>query len=250
MKRISLATAATIATFLCVDGALAAEIHVFCTGAARSAFEQLTPQFEKTSGHKLVTQYGLPPALLQKIGAGEAFDVVILSIDVGPLIKQGKVAANSRIVLGRTGVGVAIPQGAAKPDISTVDAFKRSLLNAKAIATSGQGSSGQYVSSLLDRLGIADQVKPKIKSGASGSAAQFVARREVDFAVIGLPPVTGVPGVEWIGWIPAELQSWVVFTAGLSSAAKEPAAGKALLAFLTTPTVVAVFKEKGLEPVP
>jgi molybdate transport system substrate-binding protein len=153
-------------------------------------------------------------------------------------------------VLGRTGVGIAIPAGRRKADFSTVEAFRRELLDAKAITTSGEGSSGRYVLALLDRLGIADAVKPKIRAGAAGSAAHFVARGEVDFAVIGLPPVLGVPGVEWLGWLPAEIQNWLVFTGGLATAAKEPEAGRALLRFLTTPAAVAVFKAKGLEPLP
>jgi molybdate transport system substrate-binding protein len=233
-----------------LGAAEAAEVRVLCSGAARAAYETIAPQFERASGHKLIVQYGLPPELTRKIDAGEPFDVVIMSFDVEGLTKQGKIAADSRTVLGRTGVGVAIRKGAPKPDISTVDAFKRALLGAKAIATSGEGSSGRYVLTLLDRLRIADQVKPKIKSGASGVAPQLVAKGEVDFAVIGLPPVVGVPGVEWIGWIPAELNSWVIFTGGLSVAAKEAAAGKAFLRFLTEPPAVAVFKANGLEPVP
>jgi molybdate transport system substrate-binding protein len=226
----------------------AAEVRVLCSGAARPAFSELAQQFERATGHKIVVHYDLPPALVGKINEGEAFDVVILSHDVDGLIRQGSVLRDSRTVLGRTGVGVAIPQGAPKPDISTVDAFKRALLDAKAIATSGEGSSGRYVLTLLDKLGIAEQIKPKIKAGPSGAAAKFVAQREVDFAVIGLPPVIGVPGVEWLGWIPAELNSWVIFTGGLSTAAKEPTAGRALLGFLAAPNAVAVFKAKGLEP--
>ena len=129
-------------------------------------------------GHKLVTHFDLPPALVRKIDAGEPYDVIILSYDVDALIKQGKVVADSRTVFGRVGVGVAVRQGAPKPDFSTVEAFKRSLLNAKTIATSGEGSSGRYVASLIERLGIAEQIKPKIRSGAARRLrADGVARR-------------------------------------------------------------------------
>jgi molybdate transport system substrate-binding protein len=242
------AMAGVMAVLSHATAARAAEVRVLCTGAARPAFSELAQQFERATGHKVVVQYDLPPALIGKINAGEAFDVVILSHDVDGLIRQGSVMRDTRTVLGRTGVGVAIPTGAPKPDISTVDTFKRALLDAKAIATSGEGSSGRYVLTLLDRLGISEQVKPKLRSGPSGAAAQFVAKREVDFAVIGLPPVIGVAGVEWLGWIPAELNSWVIFAAGVSTAAQEPAAGRALLSFLTAPAAVAVFKAKGLEP--
>jgi molybdate transport system substrate-binding protein len=228
----------------------AAEVNVFLSGAARRAYDTLAPQFERASGHKLVTTSDLPPALVRKMDAGEPFDVMILSYDVAGLIKDGKLAADSRTVLGRAGVGIAVPKGAPKPKFGTVEEFKQSLLNAKAIATSGEGSSGRYVASLLDRLGIADQVKPKIKTGGAGTSALLVSRGEVDFAVSGLPPLVGTPNIEWLGLIPDELQSWVVFTGAVNVKAKEPEAGRALLNFLTTPAAVAVFKENGLEPSP
>jgi molybdate transport system substrate-binding protein len=230
--------------------AKAADIRVLVTGAARGAYEELAPQFERATGHKLVSQFGLPPALVAKVDAGEPFDVIILSYDVAALIKQGKLVAASRTVLGQAGVGVAIRTGAPKPDFSTVEKFKRALLDAKFIATSGEGSSGRYVLVLLDRLGIAEQVKPKIKSGGAGRSAELVAAGEVDFVVSALPPLISNPMIEWLGLIPTELQSFIVFTAGLSSAAKEAQAGGALLGFLKTPAAVAVFKAKGLDPAP
>jgi molybdate transport system substrate-binding protein len=242
---------ATIALFLLMaQDVQPAEIAVFATGATREAFSELAPQFERATGHKVSALFDLPTNFYRRIDAGEPFDVILLSTDVEPLIKQGKVVADSRTVLGRTGVGIAIPQGRRKPDFATVEAFKRELLDAKAITTSGEGSSGRYVLALLERLGIADEVKPKLRTGGPGSAAQFVARGKVDFAVIGLPPVLGVPGVEWLGWLPPEIQNWLVFTGGIGTAAKEPAAGRDLLSFLTTPAAVAVFKARGLEPVP
>ena len=144
----------------------AAEINAFITGAARRAYETLAPQFEATSGHKLVTQFALPPALMKKVDAGEPFDVLVLSYDVEDLIRRGTLVAGSRTVLGRVGVGVAVRTGAPKPDFSTVEAFKRALLGAKTFATSGEGSSGRYIAGLLERLGIAEQVKSKIRSAA------------------------------------------------------------------------------------
>lgn len=253
MKLVSFATAATIvatigAIFM-VPGAHAADVNVFVTGAARRTYDTLIPQFERASGHKLVNQYALPPDLIRKMEAGEPFDVIILSYDVEGLVKQGKLAANSRTVFGRSGIGVAVRQGAPKPDFSTVEAFKRSLLNARTIATSGEGSSGRYVAGLLERLGIADQVKPKIRSGGPGESAKLISRGEVDFVVSALPPLLGTPNIEWLGYIPAEIQSWVVFSGGLNTKAKEPEAGRALLNFLTTPAAVALFKDNGIDPV-
>ena len=248
MKSGWFAAAALGAVFM-IQSAQAADINVFLTGAARRAYDTLAPQFEKATGHKLVTQSALPPDLIKKMDAGEPFDVIILSYDVEPLIKQGKLAAGSRTVFGQIGVGVAVQKGAPKPDFSTVDAFKRSLLNAKFIATSGEGSSGRYVAALLDRLGIADQIKPKIKSGGAGTSALLVSRGEVDFVVSGLPPLLGTPNIEWLGYLPAEINNWLAFTGGLSANAQQPEAGRALLQFLTTPAAIAVWKENGLEPV-
>ena len=200
------------------------------------------------TGHKLVTVSALPLELVAKAEAGEPFDVIVLSIDVEGLIKKGKVEAASRSVLGQIGVGVAVRAGSPKPDFSTVEKFKQSLLNAKSIATSGEGSSGRFVAGLIERLGIADQVKPKIKSGGPGRSAQLVAAGEVDFVVSGLPPLIDTPNIEWLGLLPPEINSFVLFTAGLSTAAKEPEAGRALLRFLTTPEAMAVYKTKGLDP--
>jgi molybdate transport system substrate-binding protein len=226
----------------------AAEVKAFVTGAARAAYETITQQFERDTGHKLVTHFDLPPALVRKIDAGEPYDVIILSYDVEALIRQDKVVADSRTVFGRVGVGVAVRQGSPKPDFSTVEAFKRSLLDAKTIATSGEGSSGRYVASLIERLGIAEQVKPKIRSGGSGASAQMLSRGEVDFVVSGLPPLIGTPGIEWLGYLPEEINSWLVFSGGIGVNAKEAEAGRTLLKFLATPAALAVFKANGLEP--
>jgi molybdate transport system substrate-binding protein len=249
MNSISITAASVLAAALLMQGAArAAEIRVFASGALRGAYDPLVAQFERLTGHKVVTEYGTP-AVVSKLMAGEPFDVVILSLDVEGLIKQGKVVADSRVVFGRTGVGVAILAGWPKPDFSTVDKFKRMLIDAKAIGTSGDGSSGRYVASLTERLGIADQVKPKIKSGPSGHTRELLMKREVDFVVSGLPPLVGVPNLEWLGNIPEEINSWVVFTGGVSTTAKEPDAGRALLKFLTTAEAVAAFKAQAVDPV-
>jgi molybdate transport system substrate-binding protein len=227
----------------------AAEIKAFISGAARNAFEGIIPLFERASGHKVTMQSDIQQTLFKRIDAGEPFDVVVISIDVAGLIKQGKVAADSRTVLGRTGVGVAVRQGAPHPDFSTVDAFKSMLMNAKSV-THSEGSSGKHFLSLLDRLGLTAAIKPKIvQPVGSGGASRLVASGKAELAVIGLPPVLAVPGLDWLGWLPDDLNEWIVFTGGASSAAKEPQAARAFLRFLSTPEAVAVFKAKGLEPV-
>lgn len=245
--KLSLSTASIGLALLMTQITQAAEIKAFVTGAAKASFETLAPEFERTTGHKLVAEFDLPPALVRKIDAGEPYDVIILSYDVEPLIKQGKVAADSRSAFGKVGVGVAIREGSPKPDFSTVEAFKRSLLDAKLIATSGEGSSGRYVASLIERLGIAEQVKPKIRSGPGGMSGQLVSKGEVDFVVSGLPPLIGVPNIEWLGYLPAEINSWLLFSGGVNVNAKQPEGGRALLKFLTTPAAMAVWKANGLE---
>jgi molybdate transport system substrate-binding protein len=230
--------------------AQAAEVRAFVTGAARPMFDLLAPQFERTTGHKLVTTSALPPQLVAKVEAGEQFDVIVLSYDVEALIKQGLIEASSRTVLGQTGIGVAIHEGSPKPDFSTVDKFKEMLLNANSIATSGEGSSGRYVAYLVERLGIGNEVRPKIKSGGPGRSAELLSGGEVDMVVSGLPPLLGKPNIEWLGLIPEEINSFVVFTGGLSTHAKEPEAGRALLRHLASPEAMAVYKAKGLDPAP
>jgi molybdate transport system substrate-binding protein len=230
--------------------ARAAEVRAFVTGAARPMVDMLAPQFERATGHKLIITSALPPELVAKVEAGEPFDVIVLSYDVEALIKRGLLEASSRTVLGQIGIGVAIHTGAPKPDFSTVEKFKQMLLSAKSIATSGEGSSGRYVASLVERLGIADQVKPKIKSGGPGRSAELLSNGEVDLVVSGLPPLLGKPNIEWLGLIPAEINNFLVFSAGLSTKAKEPEAGRALLRHLASPEAIAVYKAKGLDPAP
>src|SRR6266542_2429053 len=175
--RLARLAAKTAVAIVVLHGALAqaADIKVFVTGATRYAFNVLAPQFERATGHKVSAQFDLPPSFFRRIDAGETFDVIILSMDVDGLIRQGKVTADSRTVLGRTGVGVAIRQGARKPKFGTVDAFKRMLLESASVTYSGEGSSGRYFLGLLDRLGLAEAIKPKLRPpGGVGGAAQLL----------------------------------------------------------------------------
>jgi molybdate transport system substrate-binding protein len=143
----------------------AAEIKVLCNAAITSVTDELFARFQRATGHKLTVRYEFGPVLSREIEAGEEFDVAILSLDVEGLVKQGKIAAGTRVVLGRTGigVGVGVRKGAPKPDIGTTEAFKRELLNAKSVAYSREGSSGVYVLGLLERLGITEEMRAKLK---------------------------------------------------------------------------------------
>ncbi len=211
---------------------------------------ELGPQFERTTGHKLVIDFGFPAVFKQRIEAGEAFDVTIMSPVDDDLIKQGKIATGTLAVFGRTGVGMGVRKGAPKPDISTTDAFKRTLLNAKSVAYGRDAATGIYFLNLLERLGLAEDMKAKLKPyGGAGGSMEAVATGDAEIVVNGASLIISFPNVEFVGLFPSELQRYAVFTGGVSTAAKEVEAGKALLKFLTTPAAVAVFEAKGFEPV-
>jgi molybdate transport system substrate-binding protein len=226
----------------------AAEIRVLSTGAIIPVTNDLFSQFERMTGNKLTVRYEFGPVLSREIEGGAEFDAALLSLDIAGLMKQGKIVEGTRRVLGRTGIGVGVREGAPKPDISTVEAFKRTLLDAKSVLYSGVGSSGVYFQSLLERLGIAEELKPKLRT-TGGRGAELVAKGEAELVVIGVAVILLTPGVDLAGWLPSELQSYVIFTAGVSASAKEPKAATALVDFLTTPGARAALKAKGVEPV-
>jgi molybdate transport system substrate-binding protein len=232
------------------QGVSAAEIRVLSIQPLKTSLDELGPQFERTTGHKLMIKYDVSAALKRQIDAGETFDVaLILPAIIDDLLKQGKVAAGTRTDISRAAVGVAVKKGAPKPDIGSAEALKRTLLNAKSIAYSGEGASGIYFKSVLERLGIAAEMNPKLKPLGSSAVVPSVANGEVELAVISPPAILAEPGAELVGILPKELQSYVVYTAGISAAAKDADAAKALLKYLTTPAAMSMMKSKGLEPV-
>jgi molybdate transport system substrate-binding protein len=225
----------------------AAEVKVMAGAAMSGAFGELLPQFERATGHKIAIQYGSTGNFKRQIEAGEAFDLVIFGSDgVDDLIKQGKIASDTRLDIARVGIGVAVREGEPKPDISSVDALKNTLLNAKSITyTPGSATGPEKV---LDRLGIAEQVKGKIKPNPPDRVLQVVAAGEVELAIGNAPSLLSAKGVQLVGLLPAELQNWFVNTAGVSTVAKQSEAAKALIKHLTTPEAAAVTKASGMEP--
>jgi molybdate transport system substrate-binding protein len=245
-----LAAAARIALVLLLGrgvSAQAAEIKVLAGAFVRPVLEELGAQFERTTGHKLAIKWVPGPAVGREVEAGEAFDVAISQADtIDHLVKAGKIDPATRAEVIRVGLGVAVRAGAPKPDIGSVEAFKRALLNAKSVATSPQSASGAYLAGLLERLGIAAEVKPKLKSPPvnTGGAFGAVARGEAE---IGFSAAAIIPGTELVP-IPAELQLYQVFVAGVGTDAKETDAAKALVKFLTSEAAVPVIRAKGMEP--
>ncbi len=229
----------------------AAEIRVLTAGAMKEVVLELVAPFEKDTGHKVTVANDTAGGLQRRIEGGQAFDLAIITPAViDGLIGAGKIAAGSRIDLAQVGVGVAVKEGAPKPDISSVDALKKTLVAARAVAyidPASGGSSGIYFSGLLDRLGIADQVKPKAKLKAGGYVAELVASGEADIAVHQISEILPVKGVVLLGPLPPEVQRYTVYALGLAVAPQDSAAAAALAKHLSSPASAAVLTAKGME---
>jgi molybdate transport system substrate-binding protein len=227
----------------------AAEIKVLSGNGGRAAVIELAKRFEQASAHKVTIHFEVNAAQERKIVAGEQFDVAILNPPViDRLIKAGKIVAGSRADIGTAGLGVAVRAGAPKPDIATVEAFKRTLLAVKAVAYPGEGASGKYFVSLLGRLGIAEAMKPKLRPMLAEDTVEVVARGEADMVVVIASRIVDVPGVDYVGPLPKELQTAIGVSAALGAHAKEVEAAKAMIAFFTAPAALPVIRVKGLTP--
>jgi molybdate transport system substrate-binding protein len=243
-----LLAALAVASLLLPVGARAAELKVSASTAVKSVAEELGPQFEKTSGDTLSFTFGPAATLKQKIDQGAAFDVAILTAPlIDALIKAGKVDAATRATIARAGLGVSLRAGAAKPDVGTDEALRRTLVDAKSIGYNGVGASRAGSEAMLRKLGIADAVAPKIKL-LDVSAPVAVARGEVEIGLGPISEILPVAGVQLAGAFPADVQSYLVFAAAVSSASKYADAAKALIKFLTSPAAPPVLKAKGMEP--
>ncbi len=226
----------------------AAEIKVWTARALATVLAEIGPQFERTTGHNLNVYSGLPTDFVRRANAGEPFDVLISgSGPVDSWIKDGKIIAATRTGIARSGIGVEVRAGARKPDISSVEAFKRALLDAKSIAYLRVGS-GIYLAGLLERLGIAEAIKSKVTRPESDLVSELVAKGEVELGMVVITQILTTPGVDLVGPLPPEIQSYVVFTAGVSANSRVPDAAKQLMKFLTGPTAIPVIKAQGMEP--
>jgi len=229
-----------------------ADLVVFSTIGVRSAAEQLFTQFAKASGHKLAVTWGTAPMLVKRIEGGDTADVVILSRGgIDALQKQGKITHGTDTTLASSGVGIAVKAGARKPDISTPEALKRTLLSAKSIAysePSAGGASGVYFAKLLERMGIAEEMKPKTKYPPPGGfSANLLITGEAELAVQQKPELLHVAGAEVIGLLPGDLNVVTEFAAAIMAGSKDGEAGKALIKMLQSPEAIAVFRSKGLD---
>jgi molybdate transport system substrate-binding protein len=232
--------------------ARAAELKWLAPVAMKAAASEMAPKFEQASGHKVKIEYATVGAITERLRKGEAADVAIVSgQQIDELLKEGKIAAGSRAEVAKVGFALLIRKGAKKPNIGTVDAFKSTLLAAKTFSYNDPalgGPSGAYSAKLMDRLGIAAAIKPKLKLlPAGGAVAEAIAKGDIEMGITVASDAVNYPGVEIAGAMPAELQSYSIYAAGIVAGGKQAAAAKALTAYLTSPAAAAIFKAKGFE---
>ena len=240
---------AAMGVLLAASIANAAEIKVISTQATEEAYKELVAQFEKATGHKVTTFYSGTLNVAKKLADGEQYDLVIMSAPaIDEQTKLGKVAAGSKVDFAKSGTGLAVKKGAAKPDIGNVDAFKTTLLNAKSIGYS-TGPSGMYILTVFDKLGIANEVKPKLKQTPSGVfVGTLIANGDTEVGFQQIPELIHFTGIDYVGPLPGNLQSMTMFSTGIHTAAKQAEEAKALVKFITAPAAASVIKKHGLEP--
>jgi len=231
------------------ETALADEIRVMSSNAFKEAYLELVPEFEKASGHTVVTSFVGGVDLSKRMKAGESADLVILASGaLDELIKLGILVSSSRVDLARSGVGVAVRAGANKPDIGTAGALKKALLAANSIGYS-TGASGVHIVGLFQRMGIAEEVKPKSRQAAPGvPVGDLIARGEAEIGFQQVSELLPVAGVAYLGPLPPDMQQFTVFSGGIHSGAKAPALARSLAEFLASPATAAVKRKKGMEP--
>lgn len=240
------ASAAFLAT---ASAAGAVQIKMIASNAVKEPYLELVPEFEKASGHRVSVDWVGTDDIVRRIGGGEVADIVIApSFTIDALIKQGRLADGSRIDVARSTIGVAIRPGAPKPDLSSGEGLKRSLLASKRIIISA-GPSGKYLTTLFQQMGIADAIAGKTTQLAPGASPGLaLARGEGDIGFTQVSEFLAIPGIEYLGPAPGEFQKITIFSAGLGKGAAQPEAAKALLKFVTAPQTLPVLKKTGLEP--
>jgi len=245
----------TFSAFLFAGTASAAEIRVMISGGLTAAYKVLVPEFERATGHQVLTAYGpsmgtTTNAIPVRLERGEPADVLIMvGYALGDLVKQGKVVADSRVDLVKSPIGIAVKSGAPKPDIGSADAVKKMLLAAKTVAYS-DSASGVYVSTeMFQKLGIADEMKDKARKIPATPVGEIVAHGDAEIGFQQISELKPVAGIDIVGPLPEALQKITVFSAGIASVSKEPDAGKALIRFLVSPAARAEIVKSGMDPI-
>ena len=252
---LRLFASAVAAAALVASSCHAAEIKVMISGGLGAAYRALGPEFERETGNTLKTTGGpsmgtTPEAIPNRIDRGEPVDVVIMVGDaLGELVKRGKVVPESRVDLARSAIAMAVRSGAAKPDISSVDALRRALLQAKSVAYSDSASGVYIENELFPRMGIAEQMKGKARMIPAEPVGKVVARGDAELGFQQVSELLPIPGIDIVGPLPEGAQKITVFSAGVTTSAEQPQAGKALIDFLASPRGSAAIRKTGIEPI-
>lgn len=231
--------------------AKAAELRLLSASALHPAIDALTPDFEKTSGHKVTVDYGTAGAVADRVQKGEAADIILSSVPtIDRLQAQGKTLAADRVIIAKVGVGAFVRKGAPKPNISSRDAFRRAMLETKSIAypdPAGGGASGIYVAGLLEKLGIAKEMKPKTRLSTLGTLYTDVANGDVEIGFNQVSEILAQPAIELVAPLPPEIQNYTQFAPGVVTGSQQADAARALVEFLVSPAARSVLKAKGFE---
>lgn len=227
-----------------------AELHVFAPNAVKESLGEVVVRFEKSSGHKVVLRWAGTEAITKRVGEGETVDVVINAAqNIEKLTADGKLADGTRTDFARSAIGVAIPESLPKPDIASVDGLKQALLSAKSIVISS-GTSGRYLLDLFDRLAIREQINAKLMQPPSGAqVGEIIARGDAELGFQQVSELVHVPGIRYIGPLPAEIQNYTVYSGAMHRQAAQPEAAKTFLRVLGEPDVAAAISRSGMEPV-
>jgi molybdate transport system substrate-binding protein len=246
--------AIVLSSLVAAGMAQAAEINAFISTAVKAATDELLPPFERAHGHAVRATYGPSGALIPRFTRGEPADLFLTdSVAIDALIKRGKIFPG-RTDLARTGIGIAVRRGAPKPDVSSPQALKRTLLAAKSVGhadPAGGSITAAHITRVFERLGIAAEVAPKVKlaaGGPNGRVSVLVSSGEAEIGLQQVSELMSNPEVEVIGMLPAELQQITIYSAGITTSATEPLAAKVLIEALSAPSAVPIFKSKGLDP--
>ena len=248
MKSRTVASLVACVLFVCIShgAARSDDLKIFASRAIWTVLTEIGPEFQKKSGHKLNVMTGLSSEFVGRINAGETFDVIAAPPAVlDALIKTGKVTADSKTNLARSAYGVAVRAGAPKPDISSVEAFKRALLNAKSITYLPVPGVPQ----IIERLGIKDAIASKVTVPNTDLSSELVAKGEIELGIVAITQTFTTPSVELVGPLPPEIQFYTNFGGAVSATSKSADAGRDLLSFLKGPIATSVIKAQGMEPI-
>jgi molybdate transport system substrate-binding protein len=232
----------------------AAEIQVLSSTAMKTSIDQLVPEFERTHGAKIHFTFGPSARIAKLVADGEQNDVAIVTGQgIDALTANGRIVPGTRVDLARSAMGLAVQKGAPRPDISSAEKFKQAMLAAKSVGMShpvGGGQSGANLMKIFEQLGIVEAMRPKLMFGPGGPAGligNFLVRKEIEIGVQQMPELMAVPGIDIVGPLPPDIQNVTVFSAGLSTGARNAEGGRALIAFLATPAAKQVMKNNGME---